>query len=133
MRLSLDGSLLRGASPASVAERVRLVLETRPGRIPWHPEFGCDLDPILGRALTIELVSEVQMRIKSALSRFLPDLSITRLEVRIQTDLGADMRSRRLPIAEASLVPFGANAMLDIEIELQTPAGPVRLQLEVPS
>ncbi len=133
MRLSLDGSLLRGAPPASVADRVRLVLETRPGRIPWHPEFGCDLDPVVGRALTIERVGEVRMRIQNALNRFLPDLLVTRLEVRIQTDLGADMRSRRLPIAEASLVPFGANAMLDIELELQTPAGPVRLQLEVPS
>jgi len=133
MRLSLDGSLLRGAPPTSVADRVRLVLETRPGRIPWHPEFGCDLDPVVGRALTIERVGEVRMRIQNALNRFLPDLLVTRLDVRVQTDLGADMRSRRLPIAEASLVPFGANAMLDIELELQTPAGPVRLQLEVPS
>lgn len=133
MRLSLDGSMLRGAQPVGVADRVRLVLETRPGRIPWRPEFGCDLDPVVGKALTIERVGEVKIRVQAALNRFLPDLIISRLEVRVRTDLGADMRSRRLPIAEASLVPFGANAMLDIELELQTPTGPVRLQMEVPS
>ena len=133
MRLSLDGSLLRGAQPVSVADRVRLVLETRPGRIPWRPEFGCDLDPVVGKALTIEQIGEVTIRVQAALNRFLPDLLISKLEVCVRTDLGADMRSRRLPVAESSLVPFGANAVLDIELELQTPTGPVRLQMEVPS
>lgn len=134
LRLSLDGRLnKKPAVGPQLAERVRLILETRPGKVPWRQDLGCDLDRIVGKTLTPERLSDAQWRIQAALEDFLPGVSVSRIDIHVRSDLGADMSSRRLPVAEASLVPYGSHSALEIDLELQTRGGPVRLQMEVPS
>ena len=57
LRLPLDGRLNQPSVGPSLADRVRLILETRPLRVPWRPELGCDLDVIVGKPLTAERLS----------------------------------------------------------------------------
>lgn len=133
LRLPLDGRLNKPLAAPTLADRVRLVLETRPGQVPWRPELGCDLEPLLGKTLTPERLSDARWRIQAALEDFLPGVSVSRIDIHVRSDLGADMSNRRLPVAEASLVPYGAHGALEIDLELQTRTGPVRLHMEVPS
>jgi phage baseplate assembly protein W len=35
----------------ALATRIRMVLETRPGHVPWRPTFGCDLAGLVGEAV----------------------------------------------------------------------------------
>lgn len=129
-----------GAGPARVsraeqlAARVRLVLETRPGDLPWSPEFGCAIDEYLGKPMTAQQLSALGSTVRNALQRWIPGAGLTRCQVRLLTDLGAGPgeANRAVPIAERALVPFSLRATLELDLELQTPEGPLSLQAILP-
>lgn len=109
----------------AIGERVRLVLETRPGTLPWRPDFGCELDALVGQPLTAARLQEVRIAVQRAIESALPEVVVREIDLRLKTDLGAPTRERPrdLPIAEASLVPFGSGAGLDISLLLEGPGG----------
>jgi phage baseplate assembly protein W len=110
----------RGEAEAALAHRVRAVLETRPGTLPWRPTFGCALDRFLDQPLTPDRLKALERELRSALERWLPDVQVVRVQVEVLTDLGLhrDGAWRSLPIAERALVQLGAHAALQVDLEL---------------
>lgn len=106
---------------AVIAQRVRTVLETRPGDVPWRPRFGCRLDRFVDQPLTAETISGVRNEVRRALSRHLPDVSVIDVKIDVLTGLGTRrLRGlRQLPVAERALVQLGTHATLDVDIELK--------------
>lgn len=117
----------------ALAMRVSRILETRPGTLPWEPEFGCDLDDLIGAPATTLRLAEVRWRIQAALARWLPELQVQRCEVRARrTDAQpAPTGGRDVPIAEAALLSLGSQAAVEVDLELETPLGPLALQAYV--
>jgi len=118
---------------AVVAQRIRAVLETRPGDIPWRPDFGCNLGRFVDQPLTPEAVSGVRNEIRRALSRHLPDVRVRDVKVGVLTGLGAHgMRGlRQLPIAERALVQLGTHATLDVDLEVSVDGRVVFLEARI--
>lgn len=127
--LPLGGPDAAVSGAEATAWRVRTVLETRPGRVPWRPGFGCDLEGLTGRPADPALVREARLRVEAALTRWLPDLTIRALRVGVRTRVGASElhAHRQVPVAEAALLRLGADAELVLELELDGPDGPVAL------
>lgn len=107
-------------------DRIRLVLETRPGTLPWRPEFGCDLDSLVGHPATAARISAGRWQIEQALRRWLPELTVARCTISVlrvePNSLGAAY-TIPVPVAEAALLQPGASASLEIGLELETPDG----------
>lgn len=110
-----------------VVERVRLVLETRPGRLPWRPEFGCDLDGFVGQPATSARMREVQWCIEQAITRWVPDIQVQRCEVRISAVDGLGVPHPTTPRAESALLSLGAQATLEVSLDLRTSTGTLNL------
>lgn len=117
----------------ALAARVRLVLETRPGRLPWRPTFGCDLAGLVGFPVTDELVARVRQRISSALGEWLPDSTVVSVDVRaVPLSSGLALSTERsVPAAEAAMLVLGVQAELEAVIELTGPDGSVTLTATV--
>jgi phage baseplate assembly protein W len=115
------------AGPEALAHRVRAVLETRPGGLPWRPDFGCDLDSLVGYPTTSDLVAEARWRVEAALRRWLPDVEIRDVAVSAVPveGSGSSPTDRRVPIAEAALLTMGVQASLYVDIDLVGPDGPM--------
>lgn len=113
-----------------VVERVRLVLETRPGRLPWRPEFGCNLDEFVGQPATAARLREIQWRVEAALCRWIPGLRVDRCEVRVAPSepMSSGAVAGAVPLAEASLLSLGSQADLELQLDLLTAEGSVSLQ-----
>ncbi|MDP2313222.1 MAG: hypothetical protein Q8P41_09980 [Pseudomonadota bacterium] len=71
------------AGREATVQRVKAVLETLWGTIPWRPEFGCSLEGLLGLPATAANVNDVDWRVRGALARWLPDVEVVRSEVRL--------------------------------------------------
>jgi phage baseplate assembly protein W len=129
--LSLSLLPKRPSSPAAeLASRVRMVLETRPGRIPWMPDFGCDLSGLVGAVAEQSRLSEVRLRIASSLRRWVPGVRITTCEVRL-VDVSAAIRDSRVPIAELALGSAGLSARLEVHLVIETESGPVDIEADL--
>lgn len=126
--LCVDGLPDRTLTPAErISERLQIVLNTRPGQIPWRPDFGCDLSSLVGRPATANNLSEARGRVTSALSRSLPDVEFERCEVRVSERRGAgdELRHPTIPLAEAALLSLGVQAGLEVVLEVRVPEGRV--------
>ena len=130
----LDPAVPLGPAAASrrddVATRVRMVLGTRPGQLPWRPDFGCDLDRFVGQPLTKSRLEDMAEVVREAVARHMPEVEVVECAVRVETRWGApsDAERRAVPIGEAALVRFGVQAALQIELQLETENGPVAIQ-----
>ena len=113
----------------ALAERIRMVLETRPGKLPWRREFGCDLASLVGQPATVQRLNEARWRIEEAMRRWIRDAEIVRCRVKVATDESAGMRSfRSVPLAESALMSFGGQAVLEVELDVKTDLGDVAVQ-----
>lgn len=130
LAVPVGGPRTRVQRDEMLAARVRLVLETRPGDLPWNPEFGCALDDFIGKPVSADRLSEVAATVQNALQRWIPGALVARCEVRLLTDLGAGpgTANRAVPVAERALVPFSLRATLEVDLELRTPEGLLSLQ-----
>lgn len=125
------GPRVRASAAELLAARVRLVLETRPGDLPWSPDFGCALDSFVGKPVTRARLSEISNAVQVALRRWIRGAMVTRCEVRLLTDLGSSPGSEGravVPIAERALVPFSLAATLEVDLEIQTSEGLLSMQ-----
>ena len=112
------------------AERVRIVLETRPGTLPWRPDFGCDLGKLVGQPATPARVGEVRWKIEQAVRRWVPSVRVARCRVElVPLDDGDAVKSGpKLPLAEVALLCLGTQVALEVSLDLETPQGPLSLQ-----
>jgi len=116
-------------SPAErMADRIRLVLETQPGDLPYAPRLGCDLRGLVGATASKPRIAEARSRITGALDRFLPDARLASVEVELVEAQAHDSSYRGTPLAEAALASQRASVVLEIRIEVSTPDGPLHFQ-----
>lgn len=135
-RTLLDPAVPLGArSPwldgtAALEARLRLVLETRPGRVPWRPEFGCDLEALVGEPATPQNLNRARFHVEQALARWLPDLKVHRLAVEVEP-IGTPAAGGDAPAGEGALVSLGTQGVLVVRVEIATPWGPLTLSTPV--
>lgn len=139
LALPLGGSRggARGARASSeeelIGERIRMILETRPGQVPWRPDFGCDLSSLAGQPATNKRVGEARWRIQSALQTWLPDVEIRDVNVRVLPTgtASANLRLPTVPVAETALLSLGMQARLEVHVEVGIPTGIFTLRAPV--
>lgn len=114
----------------SLIDRISLVLQTRPGQIPWRPEFGCQLDGMLGAQASGGQVVQARYAVEQALGQFLPDVAVADVRVRAIPIEGSRDRFKlaEIPIAERALVGAGAGAVLQVDVDIETDAGILTIQ-----
>lgn len=117
---------LRGLE--ALAQRLRLVLETPAGRLPWRPEFGLDLHGVVGGPASTARLDEARMRILAAIGTWLPEVQILSCEVALAELDTLDLRDPTVPTAERALASQAVSATLEIRLVLQTDAGPVSFE-----
>lgn len=132
--IPLGGQPRRLDAAEALLTRVRLVLETRPGRLPWRPDFGCDLASLAGQPASGATLQLARTRVEAALRTWVPEVQVRRCEVRLHTDLGlgpsragGGRSGSEVPLPERALLRLGASAWLDVELELLADTGPVAL------
>lgn len=128
LRVGARDPWLRG--DAAWAEQVAMVLETRPGTLPWRPEFGCDLSSLVGQPATAARLGEAKWKIEAAVRRWVPPLKVARCVVSVVRleRAGDGGFPPAVPLAEAALLSLGAQAALEVALDLETPDGPLSLQ-----
>jgi phage baseplate assembly protein W len=119
------------SAAGELAARVRLVLETAPGKLPYLPELGCDLEGLVGATGGAPRLAEVQQRITGALHRWVPGVRVRSCEVR-QVPLAAARAARgATPVAEAALASAGISARLEVHVVVETAEGPIEIETEL--
>jgi hypothetical protein len=115
----------------ALESRLRLVLETRPGRLPWRPDFGCDLVNLQGEPATPANLSRAAFVVEVALQRWLPDVKVQRCEVRADPLPSPHGRDPSTPAGEGALLSLGVHAELRVELDLFTALGPLHVSAAV--
>jgi phage baseplate assembly protein W len=106
---------------AWLAQRLRIVLETPRGSLPWRPDFGCDLGRFVAQALTPSRLEAVKREVEGSLRREFSDVRVVDVDVQALTThgLGQGRNRRMLPIAERSLVQLGTHCTLQVGITIE--------------
>lgn len=128
-RVDLSLSLMRPEPTKldALVDRVRILLETRPGTLAYAPRLGCDLDSLSRGAVTPTRIAETQARIDAVLAGGLPEGVLGGTEVRVSEVAAATTGGSRVPFAERALASTGARATLEVRVQLRTESGPVTL------
>lgn len=66
-QLGPNGDYLLVSGMAAVRQAIRIRLTTRPGELPWAPEFGCGVLDYLGETGTASKLAELRGRIRDQL------------------------------------------------------------------
>jgi len=130
----MDGLPGRELSPADhLAQRLQMVLNTKPGTIPWRPDFGCDLSSLVGLPATQQNLQTAQSRVESAIWSSLPDVELEECQVRLagHAGRGDELDHPTIPLAEAALLRLGVQARLDVTLEVRIPEGPMTVSATV--
>lgn len=127
--LSMGALALHG--DAELAARVRMVLETRPGTLPWRPDFGCDLAALVGEPATSARMGEVRWKVEQAVRRWVPAVKVARCRVTVVPLREDDAGFAQAPLAERAVVALGTRALLEVSLELETTLGPMALHAQI--
>lgn len=117
---------------AEVVQRVLTVLSTRPGILPWRPDFGTALDDLLGQPASPTLLNEAEWRVRDAMARWMPDTPV--LSCRAEAVLPPQRRMSEASPGwdpERGLLALGGEAELRVHLVLETTAGPLALSADV--
>ncbi len=135
-RYGFNPALPLGAAPDLVVDggkalafRVEQLLSTKPGDIPWMPDYGLDLEALVGEGATGFTLQLAKSRITQAINKHLPDVTVQSCDVTTQPRETPGFRPSG-PI-ERSLVPLGAQATLVVNLSLSAEAGS-SAQLKLP-
>ena len=132
--LPVDGLPGQELSPGDeLAQRLQIVLNTKPGTIPWRPDFGCDLTSLVGQPATQRNLQKARGLVESALRGSLPDVSFDDVKVRLaaHSGRGAELDHPSIPLAEAALLRLGVQARLEVTLEVRVPGGPISVSAAV--
>ncbi len=113
----------------ALAQRIQLVLSTRPGDLAWKPEFGCDLAQLVGTPTSNVTRVLAETAITAALQTWIPEVSVRSCHVAART-LPSPAWSPQGPV-ERALIPLGTQATLAVDLVLDAGEGPAALSLEV--
>jgi uncharacterized protein len=94
--LPLAGRLDYPRLPAGVREMIRIILLTRPGELPLHPEFGVGLEDFLDQPNTVATRRRLQDAVARQLQLFEPRIVLDRVEA---AEVADDPAALRLEIA----------------------------------
>lgn len=115
--------------PEALRQQVTLVLTTRPGTVPWRPEFGCELASLSGLPATEVNLAQARFHVQRAINRWIPGVEVLRCELQVianEASMGWQSHEA-VPIAERALVRLGTQASLEIHLDLATTEGRVRV------
>ena len=139
MPRTLDPAMILGARKAylrgdeAVAYKLQAVLETRPGQLPWQPQFGCDLTALVGQPATAQRMAEARWKVEQAVKQWVPEVEL--LDCRVQVvalETGHERgRDPATPLAEAALLNLGSQAVLEVELDVMTDQGLLAMQAQV--
>ena len=131
----LGATWRRDADPAWLATRVRMALETQPGRVPWLREFGCDLDRFVGASATEDQLRRLRSVVRRAVELWVPGVTVEDVQVRLVhlPHRSAHERHPMVPLAEAAMTRFGVQGELHVGLQLLTGAGTVGLDARIPA
>lgn len=115
----------------TIEARLRLVLETRPGRLPWRPDFGCDLASVVGEPATPQNLTRARFHVERAVARWVPEVKLKRCECRVIPRPDSVPIPGSAPAGEGALLSLGSQAVLSIQLELETTLGPLQLSTTV--
>ena len=117
------GGTDRRSEPQRLADRIRLVLETQPGHLPFNPSFGCDLSGLVGSTANKSNLSIARSRITGALGRWIPDIQVQEVEVTLVEPRRYLGRPAEVPLAEAALASQSISQVLQVRLEILTTEG----------
>lgn len=83
---STSGRVVESAYEESIAESIRLILQTQPGERIMRPEFGCRLRDFAFQEMNYTRLSQMEKEVRRALTQWEP--RIIELEVRCRPDTG---------------------------------------------
>jgi hypothetical protein len=113
---------LVGSPPSeleTLVERARLILETRPGTMPWAPRIGVDLDDLAQGAASPGRMARARNTLEDALRAGLPEGALQDVEVRVADVEAATAAGAPIPFAERALASAGARATLEVRVRLR--------------
>lgn len=113
----------------ALADRVEMLLSTRPGDLVWLPGYGCDLEPLTGEGATDFVLELARMRIREAIERWLPDVEIQSLDVTVER-VHTPGFAPETPV-ERALVPLGVQGRMVVSLSLRADGEPAQMIAEV--
>ena len=113
--------------------RIDMILKTRPGQLPWSPDFGCDMTDLIGESATEERISAAQDEVKTSLRTWLPSASVLSCDVHLVTGEGqvVHYRDSSVPVAESALVALGTDARLELRLDIEVDNEVIELGTEL--
>ncbi len=127
LRLSVPvggrGPVLQGAD--ALMARLRMVLETRPGRVPWRPEFGCDLQGLVGEPASPQNLARASFLVQRAINRWIPEVEVISCTCSAQVAPKSMPESGLAPAGEGALLSLGSQATLQLHLVIRSTAGPL--------
>jgi phage baseplate assembly protein W len=119
----------RRSSAEELADRVRMILETERGKLPFKPEFGCELSGLVGSEASTKRLSEIRMRINSALRRWVPDGEVVSCKVAMMPVV--DSGSAGGPVAERAMASHGLARVIEVRVVLESDGVPLKIEAQL--
>ena len=108
--VSLEEDGLRmAAGEESIRQSIRLILSTRPGERPCHPDFGCGVEDYLFGPINSAVLSQISQTVKEALQRYEPRIVVEAVRARPaegRLEVEIDYRIRRTNSRHNLVYPF---------------------------
>jgi phage baseplate assembly protein W len=121
--------VLHGAD--AILARLRMVLETRPGRLPWRPEFGCDLEVLVGEPASPQNLSRANFLVQRAITRWIPEVQVVSCQCEARALPESMPGSGLAPAGEGALLSLGSQAVLSVHLVIQSSAGPLQVDATI--
>ena len=101
--------------------RIDIILNTRPGDLPWNSEFGCDVTDLVGESSTPERVENTKGKVEKALGKWLPNAILHSCDVQLVNGLSGVVthREANVPTAESALASSGTDARLELKLDIE--------------
>ena len=139
MRKILHPSLTLGARKPKVSNaestlaRVKMVLHTVKGDVPWRPYLGCDISTLIGEAATPERINIIKKAVVRALEDWVPHAEVRGCTIQLinESSLVSHHREPGIPTAESALVAMGTQVKLEMKIDLNVEGEPIEVGTEV--
>jgi phage baseplate assembly protein W len=131
LAVPIDGRrpILDGAD--ALIARLRMVLETRPGRVPWRPEFGCDLAGLVGEPASPQNLAQASFLVERALARWIPEVGVVSCTCTAEIAPGSTPGEGNAPAGEGALLSLGSQAQLRIHLLVRSAAGPLQVDATI--